>query len=274
VNRSAVKEKRIRESIDQQQLLALCRNDTHADANCTETSSFYPELASSDLLFAFRAWNAVGDGIGSQALAIQSGGKVTALTYQKEPVINGRFDSCPRFVPGSNNSLVLFTSDNGDERKFLMLYDRKTGITTPLPALGQVSEFGGCPDFFAQPVDGNSSQFFFIAGEPNTPSLNCEMRAASVSLQAPYETAWYSMWQIPLLDYGGAIDVMSYRDCSRLHPASNDTLACVTADDRVAIVDIETGKTRVNYSVPLMPGQSHKEQQRTFCRTPECYVVL
>ena len=273
VDITSVNEKRLRESVDDSALLALCRNDTHAYANCTDSSSFFPEISSHrDLLFAYRAWNGAGDGIGSQALAIQSSsGVVKALTYEKDNV--QRMDSCPRFVPGSNDSLVLFSSDNGDERRYLKLHDLTTGVTTTLEALGQVAEFGGCPDFFAHQEPG-SAQFFFIAGEPNTPSLRCEMRAASVSLHPPYSTSWYSLWQIPLLAYGGAVDVMAYRDCSRLHPGSSEVLACVTADDRVAIVDITSGETRVNYSVPMMPFQNRSAPRRSFCRTPECYVVL
>jgi len=73
ISATAVNTSEVRHVVNQSGILIHCRNESYAPKNCTDTSTFYPQLSSTgDLLFAFRAWNGYGDGLGNQALAIQN----------------------------------------------------------------------------------------------------------------------------------------------------------------------------------------------------------
>ena len=65
-------EKHVQRVLNQDDILPHCQNATSPPENCTDISTFYPQFSSNgDMVFAFRAWNALGGGIGNQALAMK-----------------------------------------------------------------------------------------------------------------------------------------------------------------------------------------------------------
>jgi len=172
----------------------------------------------------------------------------------------------------------------GGTKKLMAIHDIITGKTTLLPELGHVAEFAGCPVLTSSTMTGRkalpgsnsvSFEFSFIGADPDPETLNCHMKEAVVTIRGGrIDSNVKLLWPVPLLAYGGAVDVMSLRDCSRIvlktQPENQNDVACLTADDRVSVVDLKTGITRVNYTTPLLPFQ---KWGRYFCLTADCYVV-
>jgi len=257
-------------------LLAPCQ-DPRAPFNCTDASTFYPHFGETGImLFSYRAWTVYGNGRGNQALAVQSlDGAVRSLTYNVSDTQG--MHTCPRFVPGSNDTLVLFVADAGTKH-LLALYSFTDQSSTILNITG-VADFAGCPDFLP---DVSPPTFFYIAdaGDVASPPM---MTGVSLVLPAdggtplPETSPW---WPIKLIAFPPSVDVMSLRFCSQvshgaaqqLRMASSSVISCLTADDNVALVSVGSGAILTNFTPPLLPFQA-ADPIHHFCITPDCYVI-
>lgn len=194
-------------------------------------------------------------------------GKVKPLTYNTSDV--QAMHICPRYIPGSNDTQVLFVIDAFDHRNIAVL-DIPTGVVTKLD-LPEVAEFSGCPDFVMQPaaVVSAHATFAYITQEAGVAGVT---QVISVSLDLAKLTVVPSpLFRVPLIAYGGSVDVLSLRFCRQVPWYG---LACLTANDKVASVDIKTGKILANYTAPLLPFQKTTDPEHRFCMTADCYVLL
>jgi hypothetical protein len=121
-------------------LIAPC--STHKPDPCSQVSTFHAVFTpdNKQIIFAYRAWDILGGGVGRQSIAIADidGSNAKQMTYNETDVMDQ--DECPS--ANADGSAILFTRSDG-EHTYLVVLDVKTGLTTArhdLPEMPPVSE--------------------------------------------------------------------------------------------------------------------------------------
>jgi hypothetical protein len=131
--------------LDQDSLSALIEPcATAKPIPCTQISTFHAIFTadSTQVVFAYRAWSSLGEGIGRQSIAIANidGSGARQLTYNETDA--GDQDECPSIT--ADGSTILFTRSDG-EHTTLAVLDVASGTTTMRHDLPEMPPGAGCP---------------------------------------------------------------------------------------------------------------------------------
>ena len=150
---------------------------TCASHGCVSHDEFHPSYSVNmdQVVFGYRMWDAVGNAVGNQALAIAvaDGGtgkytSIKSLTYNVTDIFSE--DSCPRFAPGSQNQLVYFLRSyaNSPNEVTISLLNTSTMVVRPIQTLPYVAIMSGCGDFIGGMVPGMPYMYMSLnATDPN-----------------------------------------------------------------------------------------------------------
>mmetsp|Transcript_9207 Transcript_9207/g.10635 ORF Transcript_9207/g.10635 Transcript_9207/m.10635 type:complete len:454 (-) Transcript_9207:343-1704(-) len=279
-------------------MLQVCQNVSRSSGllPCENLSTFFPYRgATGAAAFAFRGWDELGVAVGSQSIVVESADtkSVRILGY------NGTFDAaceiedhCPRFVPGSNDRLLVFVrgypvSDimyaadltTGEE---WMLKDSEG---RPLP---NVTTISGCPQFVDEPTSTSTSSSFIYVGDTGTEDdpvsglvqVNLQLSDVAADVASAdvatlgVEVSYRINWPIPRVDVPNWADVLKWSMCEPLHvqggvdmsedndKAASWQMTCRSADDKVGLLDGVSGHVVKNFTVP---------HTFNWCITDDCY---
>jgi len=256
--------------MDESALLAPCahKRSPVGAGPCTQADVFHPYYddtgdSSGLIAFAYRAWDRSGLPAGNQALALLGpGGTVRPLTFNSSDIDTS--DECPRFVPGSNGTQLVFVRVLLGARHMAHL-DITTGAVAILS--GPVLDgWGGCAAVVG-------SDFLFLT----TPGKTSEMEAVSTSSVQPFSYRISPRFKIAHVNTTGAVDALALQYCSHISTASPGmgtatAIACKTQDEVMALVDATTGAVQTKM-VPPRPTWVPVDAAFNWCLTPNSFHV-
>ena len=142
---------------------------------CVAANTFHARWTpdGQSIVFAYRVWDAIGDGIGNQALAISdaSGGNIRVLTFTMAGTYAGIniFDECP--APSRDGSRIFFSrSEDQGASSYATLVDVATGEVSMMHHLPVIAVSSGCPNF-VETADGVSVIYMGCNG--SVPDTGC-----------------------------------------------------------------------------------------------------
>jgi len=269
--------------LDETALLAPCKDSPSpmGAGPCTQADTFHPQYDDTDdesglFAFGYRAWDRNGFPAGNQALAMRDKtGSVTPLTFNASDINTS--DECPRFVPGSNGTQLIFIRefDSGTYRHMAHL-DIPTGAITVLT--GPLSDgYAGCPtplkDGFGYITDGD----------------NPVMELVSVLGVRPFKYHVSDLWKVGRENTPGTRGSLSLQYCdyvsAPVHAAvptlqgpQSSRVMCKTAQYphdilQVALVDAQSGKD-VAKVLPNRPSWVPADAAMNWCLTSNSFHVL
>lgn len=131
-------------------LLAPCANAQPRP--CVAVNTFHARFSPDGrrIFFAYRAWDAIDEGVGNQAIAVSDadGGNIRPLTFTTAGEYAGIniFDECP--APSRDGSRIFFSrSVDQGMSSYASVASTVTGQVTMMQALPAIAPGAGCPNF-------------------------------------------------------------------------------------------------------------------------------
>ena len=154
---------------------------------CTQISSFHGIFTpdSTKIIFAYRAWEALGEAVGSQALAIvdADGSNAQPLTYNATTAAAQTQDECPTFGAAGSGT-VLFTR-NVVEHSYVATLEMGSGtVTVHDDGMPEIPPGAGCPAWLGP---AEPTAFMFLGCTDNS---NCDFAAATAAEGGSARTRW------------------------------------------------------------------------------------